>query len=159
MKKSMKYTLLLLAVFPLLLAGCLNDLFDKGDTEKVYDGPTVVGFSPLETETDEGDGAITIEVQLIGEQRGSDLPVNFSVDGASSTAVAGTHYNLTSSSPVTIASNSSIATISINILADSGLESGDEVRLILTLEGSPGEGVEAAENLDSATIFIAGVTP
>jgi hypothetical protein len=145
----MKKKLIVLLVLPLLLSGC-NDLFDKGDVEKSYDGPPVVGFFPLQQEASIANNTATVQVQLIGEQRSSDLAVNFSVNG-SSTAVAGTHYNLATSSPVTIAANSSTVNIVINLVAGS-LEAGQSRTLLLDLGG--GQGVDASVNLARASVVI-----
>ena len=40
MIKSIKHTALAVLLLPLLFMGC-NDLFDKGDVEKSYDGPAI----------------------------------------------------------------------------------------------------------------------
>lgn len=134
----------------LLLTGC-DDLFDKGDAEKVYSGPDVVEFFPLQRQINIGTTAsTTVAVQLIGPQRSSDLTIDFQVAGTS-TAVAGTHYNIATSSPVTIPAGSSSATIQINVVAGS-LNPGQEVRLDLELLG--GQGVEPAENLKTSRIFL-----
>lgn len=146
----MKTKLFIIALLPLLLTGCLNDLFDKGDTEKVYDGPPLLEFAPLQQEVNLTDGTATVAVQLIGEQRDSGLAVSFSVNG-SSTAVAGTHYNITTSSPVTIAAGTSAVNIEIELI-DGSLASGS-VNLILDLEGA--DGVNADPNLDQSRVIIA----
>lgn len=146
----MKKKLIVLLVLPLLLSGCLNDLFDKGDVEKSYDGPPVVGFFPLQQEASIANNTATVQVQLIGEQRSSNLDVNFSVNG-SSTAVAGTHYNIATPSPVTIAANSSTVNIVINLVAGS-LEAGQSRTLLLDLGG--GQGVDASVNLARASVVI-----
>ena len=147
----MKSKLFILALLPLLLVGC-NDLFDTGDTEKVYDGPPLLEFFPLQQEVNQDDGTITVAVQLIGEQRTSDLPVTFTVDG-SSTAVAGTHYNILTASPVTLASGTSKVDIEVELI-DGSLNAGDaSVPLILNLEGT--NDVQADPNLDQSRTFIA----
>lgn len=148
----MKIKLIILLVLPLLLTGCLNDLFDKGDVEKTYDGPTVVGFFPLQREATLASGATSVQVQLIGEQRTSDLAVNYTVSG-SSTAVAGTHYTITSPSPVTIAAGTSTVNIGISLIAGS-VPAGQNRVLILELQG--GQGVEASANLATARVIIRG---
>lgn len=149
----MKIKILILSMITLLLMSCdMNDLFDKGDAEKVYDGPTVVGFFPLQQEAELSSGTASVEIQLIGEQRSAPLNVAFSVDG-SSTAQAGVHYNLVSSSPVTLPANSSTVDVQIELIPGS-LESGQTGLLILNLEGA--EGVDASENLSQARIFIQG---
>lgn len=148
----MKIKLIILLVLPLLLTGCLNDLFDKGDVEKTYDGPTVVGFFPLQREATLASGATSVQVQLIGEQRTSDLAVSYTVS-STSTAVAGTHYTITSPSPVTIAAGTSTVNIGINLIAGS-LGAGQSGVLILELQG--GDGVEASANLATARVIIRG---
>jgi len=148
----MKSKLLILALLPLFFIGC-NDLFDEGDANKVFDGPPQVAFAPLEREANVGAGTTSIEVQLIGAQRDSDLQVNFSVDDGS-TAEAGTHYNLVTSSPVTLEAGTSTVNVQIQLIAGSVPE-GSEVRLTLNLEGAS-DGVEAAENLNTSNIFIRG---
>ena len=147
--ETMKTKILsLVLVLPLLLTGC-DSLFDKGDVEKVWEGEQV-GFFPLSNGTDLSDGGTTIEVQLIGKQRSSDLTVNYSVDGTS-TAVAGTHYNALSGS-VTIPAGSNSADITITYIAAS-VPAGGEVELILNLD-SAGD-VDVAANLAQSTTFIA----
>jgi hypothetical protein len=148
----MKKTLIILVMLPLFLTGCLNDLFDKGDVEKTYDGPTVVAFFPLLREVTLAAGSTFVQVQLIGEQRSSDLSVNFTVAGAS-TAVAGTHYTI-GSSPVTIAAGTSTVNIPITLIGGS-LAAGQTVLLQLELQGA-GDGVAASENLKTARVFIRG---
>lgn len=148
----MKIKLLIIALLPLLILGC-EDLFDKGDVEKVYDGPPQVEFFPLQQEVSLADGSATVEVQLIGEQQSSDLSVNFNVNGESSTAEAGVHYNIVTSSPVTISSGTSEVVVEIELIEGS-LEAGEEVELYLDLEGA--DGAEAAPNLDQALIYIQG---
>jgi hypothetical protein len=147
----MKIKLFIIALLPLVLAGC-NDLFDKGDVEGVYDGPAVVGFFPLQQEVDLDDGEAVVEIQLIGEQRATDLPVAFTIGGENTTAVAGEHYTVISS-PVTLSSGTSIANITIDLIEGS-LDDGESVRLDLQLEGA--EGVPPSENLRTATVFIRG---
>ena len=147
----MKKKLILLALLPLMFLGC-DDLFDVGDTDKVYDGPPLLGFFPLQQEVNQDDGTFTVEVQLIAEQRTSDLPVTFSVNG-SSTAVAGTHYNIVTPSPVTIAAGTSSVDIEIELIDGSLAAGASSVTFILDLEGSTD--VQADPNLDQSRTFIA----
>ena len=145
----MKVKLLIIALLSLLFASCdMNDLFDDGDTRKTYDGPAQVAFFPDELEVRDDAGSTSIEIQLIGEQRESDLSVSFSTEGD---AVAGTHYNVSTSSPVTLEAGSSTVDIIIELIEDS-IPEGEEVQLILNLEG--GDGVEVAANYSSSRIFI-----
>lgn len=150
MKSTFKLTLLMFAFLPVLFTGC-DSLFDKGDVEKVYDGPSVVEFFPLSrTVTISTTPTTSIGVQLIGPQRSADLSVAYTVD-ATSTAIAGTHYNITTPSPVTLAANTSSVPVTISLIAGS-VPAGQERRLILNLVGA--DGVAPAENLKRATIFI-----
>jgi len=145
----MKSKLLILALIPLFALGC-NDLFDTGDAEKVWDG-LQLGFFPLQQEVSlEDDDVATVEVQLIGAHQDSDVNVSFSVSGES-TAVAGEHYNLVTSSPVTLSSGTSTVDIVVELI-DESVESGS-VRLILDLADS--DGIESAANLNRSTIIIA----
>ena len=152
MNKLTKHIFLLFVVSSLALTGC-NDLFKKGDVEKAYEGPDVVGFKPLQTTVNEGGSDATIEVQLISSQglASSDLTVNLSVDGGSTAAAA--NYTLNSSS-VTISSGTASATFTVSFPADSGLDAGDEVTLLINISGGD---VAASENLDQTTIYIQGV--
>ncbi len=149
----MKIKLLIVAIIPLMFMGCINDLFDEGDTLKSFDGPTVVGFFPLEQERSLSDETASVQIQLIGEQRATDLAVSYSVVSSSSTAEAGVHYNITTSSPVTLSSGTSTVDVVIELIEDS-LGAGEEVVLILNLEG--GSGVDASVNLANARVFIRG---
>ncbi|HEX6982920.1 MAG TPA: hypothetical protein VF181_09175 [Balneolaceae bacterium] len=163
MKKSIKYTLLLLATAPLLFAGC-ESLFNKGDVEKVYTGPDLVEFKPLTTEMqivvdslgNHSGGVAELKVQLISAEglAESDVAVSFSVDG-SSTATDG-HYNLSATS-VTIPSGSATTSFTITVPSDANIAVGDEFTVILNM----GEvsGAVAAENLDQAIVYIQGVEP
>ncbi|WP_428236232.1 hypothetical protein [Gracilimonas sp.] len=146
----MKLKALIFVLVPLLFVSC-DSLFDKGDVEKTFSGPAQLEFKPLQQEVNQSSGSFDVAIQLIGEQRGSDLPVSFTVDG-SSTAVEGTHYTLNSSS-ATIASGASAATVTIDLI-DGNLAAGEEATLILNLDDS-GD-VTAAPNLDQSTTFIIG---
>lgn len=149
----MKLKLLVIALLPLLFTGCLNDLFDEGDTKKIYDGPAQVIFFPQQQEVEIEEGTAEVEIQLVADAQNSDLSVSFSVDAENSDAVEGTHYNIITSSPVNIPSGSHSVNIEIELIEDS-LDEGDEVELRLILEGA--EGVPAAENLNTSRTFIRG---
>lgn len=146
----MKIKLIIALLIPLLFVSC-DDLFDKGDVEKKFDGPAQVEFKPLQQEADQADGSFDVTIQLIGEARDSDLSVSFNVDG-SSTAVEGTHYNLNGTS-ATIASGSYSVDVTIDLI-NGVLSPGDEVSLILNLKDA--DGVIAAPNLDQSTTYILG---
>jgi len=149
----MKLKLIILAIVPLLFVGCLNDLFDKGDAEKVFDGPAQIEFKPLQSEFNLSAGQATVQIQLIGAHRDSDLSVSFTAAGAGNNpAVAGTHYNVSTSSPATIAAGTSAVTVVIDLIEDS--LDGETVQLQFNL--SDDNEVEPAENLRTANVFISG---
>lgn len=108
----------LILLIPILFTGCDN-LFDKGDVEKSYEGPDQIAFFPLEDNNNLGVNvtSTTIEVQLISEDglAKSDIAVNFSRD-ASSTAAAGTDYSFGTPSPVTISAGEASTTIQVNFV-------------------------------------------
>lgn len=126
------------------------DLFEKRN--RAFDDDPKVEFFPTSQVADEGAGAVTFEVQLIGPQRDSELPVTFTV-ADSSTAVQGTHYELGSTS-ATIPSNSSQTEVTLTVLDDNQDNGGSNFQLFLNLQGT--DGVEAAENLDAYTLTIRG---
>jgi hypothetical protein len=147
---------ILFVLVALLFTGC-NDLFNQ-ESDELDSGVSQVEWYPLSrtvTEPASGgaSGTTAIEIQLIRTQNSSDQQVNFSVDAANSTAVAGTHYNLQTSSPATIAANTWETTVTIEIL-DSPLTAGQSGTLVLLLED--GNGVEAAVNLRTHTLTILG---
>lgn len=151
MKKLNKY-ILILVLLPFVFGGC-DSLFDKGDVEKTYEGPDTIGFKPLNIEVDEGDSQ-AIEVQLISANgvADSDLSVSFSVDGESTASTD--NYDIPTNS-VTISQGEASTTFVVDFPEDSGLDEGDEVTLILTLDS--GSGYEVGEEISTTTIFIQGV--
>lgn len=146
MYKLINTKVLLIVLLPFLFWGC-DDLFDEGDWEKSFEDDPQVEFKPLSQEVDDDAGATTVAVQLIGEQRDSDLQVDFSADGD---AVEGEHYELATSSPVTIDAGTSSSDVEITLIEGS-VE--DEVALQLNLDGTNAD-VEPAPNLSEATVFI-----
>lgn len=151
MKIRTAYNILSVLLVSLFLTGCLNDLFEQED--QTYQGEAKLEFWPQTDTFDEDEGEVEVLIQLIGVQRSSDLSVNFSVD-EETTAEAGTHYELLSTSPATIPANSSSAVVTINLNGNS-LPEGENRTLILRLD-SGGE-VEPAENLDTYELTIEGV--
>lgn len=142
MKNKFYIRILTLFCVSLLLTGCLNDLFDQDS--QTFDMEPQLEFRPQNDTFDEDEGTIEVLVQLIGPQRESDISVAFSVNSGETDAVAGTHYTLVTSSPVTLAANSSAATVTID-LNGTTLDDGDVRTLFLTLD--EGNEVTPAENL------------
>jgi hypothetical protein len=139
---------LLVALLGVSLSAC--DFFEQRD--RSYQGPPQLEFAPLTETVDEGDGAITTNVQLIGPQRDSALPVSYVVDD-SSTAVEGTHFNLASTS-VSIDAGESAADVEIDIL-DNDADDGD-TNYVLYLSLQESDGVEPAANLRTFVLTIRG---
>lgn len=157
MKNSILVKIVTVIVASLFLSGCLNDLFEQ-ENKRFQDNPKIE-FRPLDqvvsdSDVDDFDPSEPLKVQLIGEQRSSDLSVSFVVDEESSTAEAGTHYNLATSSPITLPANSSVTgPIEIEVIENS-VPDGEVVELVLVLQDA--DGVEAAENLKTYTLTIEG---
>lgn len=140
--------ILIIALLPLALGACDALQVDS----RKFDGDPKLEFAPTTTTVDEGAGSVTTDIQLIGEQRESDLQVNFTV-ADSSTAVEGTHYTLGSTS-ATISAGSSKTEVEVQVL-DNNVDDGDtNYELFLNLQDS--DGVEAAENLKTFTLTIRG---
>jgi hypothetical protein len=153
MQKIKSYSIMFIALLLLTVTGC-DSLFDTGDTEKVYDGPPQVAFFPLQREVGAGAGSTWVQVQLIATAaRTSDLTINFSADGTS-TATAGTHYNIPSSSVVLPAGQWTV-NINVNLIAGS-VPAGQERLLVLNLDGTNQGDVVIADNLKRSRIFIRG---
>lgn len=152
MIKMIKQIFLAAIVAPLLLTGC-DDLFDKGDTERAYDGPDQVAFRTVDNEIDEGSSQ-TLEIQFISSKGSadSDIDVSFSVNNSETTA--NPDYYTVPSSPATISSGSTSTTITVDTSDDPDVGSGDEVRVVLEITDA--NGAEVATNLSTTTIFIEG---
>ena len=157
MKNTISIKVAAVIIASLFFSGCLNDLFEQ-ENKRFQDNPQIE-FRPLnqvitDTSDAEMDPSEPLKVQLIGAQREADLSVSFVVDDENSTAVAGTHYNLVTSSPITLPANSSTTgPIEIDIIENSVPE-GETRDLILILQDA--DGVEAAENLKTYTLIIEG---
>lgn len=160
--KKISLNILVVVFVAFFMSGCLNDLFEDQD-DLSFKGDPQLEFRPRNEVTVDTSGAAIkppdeedepLRVQLIGEQRSSDLSVSFEVDTQNSTAVAGTHFNLVTTSPITLPANSSsTGEIEIEIIEDS-VPDGEVVTLVLVLQDS--DGVKAAENLKTYTLTIEG---
>lgn len=140
---------LITAVLPLMMGACDTLEVDN----RKFDGDPKLEFAPTSETVDEGAGTVSTEIQLIGPQRSSELPVSFSV-ADSSTAEQGTHFNLGSTS-ATISANSSQTSVDVEVL-DNNIDDGD-TNYVLYLNLQDSEDVEAAENLKTFTLTIRGV--
>ncbi len=148
MKYLTRYTQIVLVAVCIMLAGC--DLLEQRD--RTYQGPPQLEFFPLDRTANEGSGQVSVEVQLIGEQRGSPTNVVFSVLDAETDAAA-EDYDIVTASPVTIPANSSQTNITID-LNGSGIPEGEFRTLTLQLED--GSDVEPAPNLRQFELTIQG---
>lgn len=152
MNKNIIYKLITVAVLPLLLFSC-DSIFE--DNEIRYDGPPQVEFKPTSqtlTLAADQSGTISVDVQLIGEQRNEDITVGVSVVEDETDAISGDHYTLPNNS-VTIVANSSVASFDINVTGEN-LDVGEQRTLVLQLVGN--ENVKAAENLKTFTLTLQG---
>jgi len=161
MKMSSTNLLHLLMAAGLILSLSACDVFEQRD--RTFDGDPKLEFFPLTENVAEPDTTVSavpgvqipVEIQLIGPQRDSPLEVNFTVADTVTDpdelapAVAGTHYELSSTS-VTIPESSSQATFAITLLNDTLDNAGETRQLILNLQTS--NGIEPAENLDTFTL-------
>ena len=165
--KSYKYIIPLLAVMVILGSCNVNDPEDN-----VFDDTPRVEFKPTSNQVQEpeddpntpavNEGApitISINVQLIGPQRESDLSVPFTINSDGTSAVEGTHFNIVTSSPVVIPANSSSTTVQVEVLeADGALNAGQAGVLALELQEAA-EDVIPAVNLKDYTLTIIGTDP
>src|SRR5688572_24263750 len=146
----MKRRLFLPAVVMLAFAttGCEDLLFD--DPEHIYDGPPLVEFAPVLpagnyartitfTRTATADQTSTVRVNYISEPPASDLTGTIT-RVSTSTAVQGTHYNITGGGNYTIAAGSNFVEIPIQVL-NAGFAPGASVTLVLELTPGTGFGV------------------
>lgn len=163
---KLRYTILTLGMIGLLFTGC--DLFEQRN--RTFDDDPLIEFFPTSATVSESDldansvgsTAVPIEIQLIGPQRGSELPVSFSALTPEDTSLSapnvevaeeGVHYNIQSTS-ATIADSSSQTTVSVEVL-NNDLDDGD-TNYILFLDLQDSGEVAAAENLDRYTLTILG---
>ena len=109
------------------------------DNDKAFDGPTVTEFKPIArtVKVSAAAGSADALIQLVGPQLGATLMVPFNIDPAS-TAVAGTHYNITAiGNSVALDPNKSSVIIPIRLVAGS-VTAAAGVKLIINLGEAPG---------------------
>lgn len=164
---KLQYAILTLGISVLLLSGC--DVFQQRN--RTFDDDPLIEFFPTSETVSEADldavsvdaTEVSIEIQLIGPQRNSDLPVSFSALTPADTSISapdaevaeeGVHYRLPSTS-ATIPANSSQTTVEVEVLNNDADDGDTNYLLFLNLEES--EGVAAAKNLDRYTMTIRGV--
>lgn len=100
----------------------------------------------------------SIRINLAGSHRSTPITVNFTID-ATSTAVAGVHYNLiTTGGSVTIPANESYAYVYFEVLPDN-IEPGEVWKLKFNLTGSSQSDIELSENFKSFTRSIRILCP
>lgn len=126
----------------MFVAICLVSISCNDDDETQT--PTVK-FSASTSEAAEGDG--TIEIQLSAtESASADVEVSFEVSGS---AYLNGDYTLETTSPVTIKAGEQTATIILNLIDESIIEStDDEIKISLTSIGSNGLLSETTDDLE-----------
>lgn len=156
--KKLTLTIILLLV-PLLFMSC--DIFDLRN--RVYTGEKLVEFYPPEgatvDEIDEASGDTVVvvkpKINLISPEglAQRDLQIPFTVGDSETTAVQGTHYNIITSSPLTIAKGTTSTKMQIEITAN-GLQPDETKVLFITLQGT--DIVKPAANYKTFRIIIRG---
>lgn len=123
------------------------------DNDKSLDGPTVLEFKPIvrTVKVTAAAGSANGLIQLVGPQQSTPITIPYTVD-PTSTAVAGTHYTITNNGTITIAANSSSATLPIAIIAGSTPPTAG-VRLIINLGEGTG-GIKPNPNFSKYTLTI-----
>jgi hypothetical protein len=132
-------------------------LFSITACKKTYDtytGPSVVEVNPivktLAVGTVAAPGSDDVKLQLVGPQRSTTTELTYTID-ASSTAVAGTHYNIPNSGKVTFPANSSFAYIHINLVGGS-IAAATTKKLVIVLTG--GADLPASANYKTYTLTL-----
>lgn len=149
-----KFSVLLM--LPLLMTGCFEDhasQFHLDDANEVEWAPPNRASSSLtytaNLDADQTEPkTVSLEVQLIGAQSGSDRSVGVAV--SETDADEGTHFEL-SSSDVVIPANSNSGTVDVQILAEN-IENGENFSV--TLELQEGTELGVATNLKDLLLTI-----
>jgi len=157
MKKSKIYSLLSLLLITIVMVSCFDDpgtefLFE-GSFLEINEATTTAGADVSKAYERLNNGSTkrdSIRINLAGAHRSTPVTVNFTID-ATSTAVAGVHYNLiTTGGTATIPANESYAYIYFEVLPDN-IEAGEVWKLKFNLTGSSVSDIELSENFKSFT--------
>lgn len=131
--------------------GCFEELAGP------YEGPPQVEFAQIgggyATAVADGNGPLTLTVNLIGPQQSSPVTVGVTTEG--STAAEGTNFSFPNGSEVTIPAGSSFGELTINVL-DADITPGERLALNLELTQSSDGSILGADNLDDFTVEIVG---
>ena len=158
MKKNNLLQMALLLGISIVLYSCFSDpgtnILINGAFVEINEATTSTGLDITKTYKKTVNGLPvkdSIRVNLVGALRSSPVTVNFVID-PTSTAVAGTHYNLVTNSAVTIAANSSFAFIYFNVL-DDNINSTESWKIKFGLTGADG-GIKLSTNYAAFTRTI-----
>lgn len=123
------------------------------DNDKSLDGPTVLEFKPIvrTVQVSAVAGSADALIQLVGPQQSTAISIPYTID-PTSTAVAGTHYRISTPGTVSIAANSSSTIIPIAIIPGS-VSASAGVRLIINLGDGTG-GIKPNPNFSKYTLTI-----
>jgi hypothetical protein len=152
-----------MAVLMLSTAGCEDLLFD--DPEHIYDGPPMVEFAPSLpagnyvrtisfTRTATTDQTTNLRVNYIAESPSADVTGTITRVGTS-TAVQGTHYQITGGGNYTIKAGSNSVDIPVQVL-NANLAPGQTVTLVLEL--APGTGFQVSTKYKTFTLTLRRTT-
>lgn len=144
MKMKAVYNLFMFAGLIILVTACFEDpgtkiLLDDVSVIEIQEATTATGLDISKTYKRTVDGLNlrdSIRVNLVGPQKSTAVNVSFSID-ASSTAVAGTHYNLITTSSVAIPANSSFGFIYYEVI-DDNIPTTESYKLKFSLTGADG---------------------
>ncbi len=139
-------------LFLLLVVSSISACFPEDD--QAFNGPTVTEFKPTlrSVRLTAAPGSANALIQLVGPQQGAAITIPFTID-ASSTAIRGVHYTITSTdNTVSIAANSSSTTIPISLIPGS-VTAAAGVRLIIDIAGGSA-GIVPNPNFKRYTLTI-----
>ena len=123
------------------------------DNDKSLDGPTVLEFKPIvkTVKVTAVAGSADGLIQLVGPQQSTAITIPYTID-PTSTAIAGTHYTISSNGSIVISANSSLTTLPIAIIPGSVTATAG-VRLIINLGEGTG-GIKPNPNFSKYTLTI-----
>jgi len=144
MKMKSIYKVFMFVGLLAFVSACYDDpgtdiLLDNVAVIEINEATTATGLDINKSYTRTVDGKNlkdSIRVNLVGPQRSTPISVTFAID-ASSTAVAGTHYAMITTSPLTIPANSSFAFIYFEV-KDDNIAIGETWKLKFGLSGADG---------------------
>lgn len=131
-----KRVLITLGSIALLSAVVFTGCKDDEDPGPDFD----VQFENAEASVAENAGSATIKIQLPGGAEGSDVEVSFTISG---TAVSGTDFTISATSPITLTAGELEKTVTVTLMDN--LEEDGEKTVILTITGVAINGINVPQ--------------